>query len=194
MTMHDSPAKRLLSGFADVLIVGLIITVCSIPLLTAYAAFRAGVLTLRVDDGNLLARYLRHLKAHPGRSLLSGTLFLLATAIAVVDLTFVLAGQSGPLGVGVGVVGVVLLVVVAVGPSFSAALETDIPCPVRQRLLHVALAAARHPLRCLSLIITTAAGTVIVMFAPITAPLVVGALARIASRIPASELVLSHTA
>lgn len=186
--------RRSLNNIADTLVVGLLITLASIPLVTGFAALRSGVVVLRDNNvkGNLMGRFVIALRQNLRRNLLTGTLLVAAAGIGSTDVAMAMTGELGLATVPVEVTGLILLLAVAVMPFWAAALPHPSPdTSLRKLMRHTVLVAAARPAHSAVLLAAVLAGTVAAATAPILAPIAVGVLARISGRLPIYELKLS---
>ena len=91
----DNPVMRTLSMLADIVILNLLTLLCSLPIVTAGAAFTAlndaCIRLVRMEDGELARDYFRAFKAKFKNGTLAGLLFLACAALLYLDYLAALA-------------------------------------------------------------------------------------------------------
>ena len=183
----DSPFRRSMNTVTDTLVVGLLITVASLPLVSAFAAIRAGVVVLVDQDagGNLMGRFVFAFRQGLRKNLLLGTMIVAAAVIGSADLVMGMTGQMGLATVPVEAAGMLLLLAVLVLPFWAAAMTRATPATSLGTLFRgAALVAAARPAHSAVVFTAALAAAAATGALPILAPVAVGVLARISGRLP----------
>lgn len=191
----DNSFHQGLNRFTDTLIVGLLIAALSLPVVTAFAALRAGVAVLaeRNSSGSLAGRFAVALRSDLRGSLALGVVFASSAVVGAGDVLVAMSGNLGPATVPVQAVGLALLLAAAVLPPWVAALaRLDAGAGFRALTRHAALAAVARPALSARLVAVVVAGTALSVAVPVLAPVALGVLASVASRLPALALKPSH--
>ena len=108
----DNPVMRTLSTLADLIVLNLLTLVCSLPIITAGAAFAAlndaCIRLVRSEDGELARDFFRALKVNFRKGTLLWLLCLLAAGVLYADYLAALA-YVPPLRVGIIALALILL-------------------------------------------------------------------------------------
>ena len=123
----DNPVMSALSVMADLLVLNLLALLCSLPLVTAGAAFTAlssvCIRLVRREDRSLVKDYFRDFKANFKKSTLLWLILVAAAALLYFDYLAALA-YVPPLRVGIFAIALILLAVAFYGFGLLSRYET----------------------------------------------------------------------